>query len=118
MGWSEDVHNHQVAQSVGTARRERQLKRKGVPVSVSPNSGPFAFIVAAGAAAGFVAYRLYEKQLRGINWRENPVIKQFSLLLTGSGFTGKSSVTRPKSRSGKVVASGKPKSTTKVGSRE
>eukprot|EP00197_Chlamydomonas_leiostraca_P015526 CAMPEP_0202867496 /NCGR_PEP_ID=MMETSP1391-20130828/9468_1 /ASSEMBLY_ACC=CAM_ASM_000867 /TAXON_ID=1034604 /ORGANISM="Chlamydomonas leiostraca, Strain SAG 11-49" /LENGTH=197 /DNA_ID=CAMNT_0049547545 /DNA_START=15 /DNA_END=608 /DNA_ORIENTATION=+ len=117
MGWSEDVHSQRVAQAVATARRERHLKRKGVPVKVAPNASPVAFVLAAGAAAGFVAFRIYEKQLRSIQWKELPVIKQFSQLITGEGLSvgskGGSSGVRPKPRAAaapaKVSASGKAK---------
>lgn len=121
--WSEEVHQNRVLAAVTTARQESRLKKNGAKVPVTPNQGSGGFLVAVGAVVGLVGFRLYERQLRQIKWKQLPVIRQFHQLLSADGFSTKTASQnvnakrpqpRPAAAPAKVSASGKAKPVAKV----
>lgn len=85
MTWSEEVHARRVSSTLIAARKERILRKKGLPVPVEENAEPGPFTAFLGAAVVFVLWRKYEKRIQAVNWKSLPVIKQFHSLLFGNG---------------------------------
>jgi len=85
MSWTEDVHVTRMAASLAQARRDYRLQRRGYPVTVTPDTHARPFAVMLAAAAGLVWWRTEGRKLRGRDWRQLPVVKQFLMLLEPSG---------------------------------
>ena len=66
---------------------ERSLKRRNRPVPVRENAGPFQAIAFISVAASYLLFQRHRRQLAAIQWRQLPVLKQFNILLFGSGGT-------------------------------
>lgn len=86
MGFSEEVHKHQLSQSITRAKEEVALKAQGQTVPArSPKADLPAFLVATAVAAGFVAYKKNQSRVDKLlqRWQELPVLKQFYELVHG-----------------------------------
>mmetsp|Transcript_5408 Transcript_5408/g.14600 ORF Transcript_5408/g.14600 Transcript_5408/m.14600 type:complete len:167 (+) Transcript_5408:224-724(+) len=112
MAWTDEVHNSRASTSIKKAREERLQKRANEPVTVAnSNAGAGAFTLTLSLVVGCMLWRKYDEQLREVQWKELPVIKQFHALITGKPLSGPNHIAqrKPKHRTSPVSTSGKAK---------
>ncbi|GAX77494.1 hypothetical protein CEUSTIGMA_g4938.t1 [Chlamydomonas eustigma] len=97
MTWSDEVHTFRLIQALAQARADRALRRKGLAVPVPENANLLtaAFLLTASSCA--VLAKRYADRLKGVQWAQLPILKQFHDLIRGDSGTKLNS--KPKSKS-------------------
>ncbi len=118
MGWSHEVHDNRVTESLKRERLHFHHKRKGLVLQEGPDAKTVPFTVMLGAATSFLLWNKYNRRLSSIEWKQLPVLKQFYALVTGDtsslSAAPKAGGVRPKQRPVPAAKSVKPATTGKV----
>ena len=114
MAWGEEVHESRLAQSLSEARVSRSLKRRNRSVPVTHNSGPIPAIAAVIAAASWLLFQRNRKTIEAMEWRQLPIVKQFNMLVFGSGGTKLGKVSTKKKPATLIKPGEKPSMSTKT----
>lgn len=82
MTWSEEVQASRTQQALQQAREDARLRRKGFKPEVSKDADFKPFLGLLSAIAGTLIWRQEGHRLKGVDWKELPVLKQLYALLT------------------------------------